>query len=98
MYKNRNAEVRPAKEGRPQDEKKEGTDNVTTATAGHPEKDKEKVEKRRALGRGLESLLPGPRVIRPPATHSGQDTADAVPSSRATTGAEARGQAGLTRP
>src|ERR1039457_4876244 len=25
--------------------------------------DKEKVEKRRALGRGLESLLPGPRVV-----------------------------------
>ena len=34
---------------------------MTTATAGHPEKDKEKVEKRRALGRGLESLLP--RVV-----------------------------------
>ena len=31
----------------------------TTARAG----DKEKVEKRRALGRGLESLLPGPRVV-----------------------------------
>ena len=27
------------------------------------EKDKEKVEKRRALGRGLESLLPGPRAV-----------------------------------
>ncbi len=27
------------------------------------DKDKEKVEKRRALGRGLESLLPGPRVV-----------------------------------
>ena len=27
--------------------------------------DKEKVEKRRALGRGLESLLPGPRVVAP---------------------------------
>ncbi len=27
------------------------------------EKDKDKVEKRRALGRGLESLLPGPRVV-----------------------------------
>src|SRR5579864_3169511 len=25
--------------------------------------DKEKIEKRRALGRGLESLLPGPRVV-----------------------------------
>jgi ParB family transcriptional regulator, chromosome partitioning protein len=29
------------------------------------EKDKDKIEKRRALGRGLESLLPGPRVVRP---------------------------------
>jgi len=31
------------------------------------EKKEEKVEKRRALGRGLESLLPGPRVVVPPA-------------------------------
>ncbi len=30
-----------------------------------PEKKEEKVEKRRALGRGLESLLPGPRVVAP---------------------------------
>ena len=29
------------------------------------EKKDEKVEKRRALGRGLESLLPGPRVVTP---------------------------------
>jgi ParB family transcriptional regulator, chromosome partitioning protein len=40
---------------------------MTTSTAanvvGQAEKDKEKVEKRRALGRGLESLLPGPRVV-----------------------------------
>jgi len=41
-------------------------------TAGHSA-EKEKLEKRRALGRGLESLLPGPRVVagttvRPPAT------------------------------
>ena len=35
-----------------------GAEKVTEA-AGH----KEKVEKRRALGRGLESLLPGPRVV-----------------------------------
>jgi ParB family transcriptional regulator, chromosome partitioning protein len=32
---------------------------MTTSTA----ENKEKVEKRRALGRGLESLLPGPRVV-----------------------------------
>jgi ParB family transcriptional regulator, chromosome partitioning protein len=42
---------------------------TTTAAAnlagqsGAGEKEKEKVEKRRALGRGLESLLPGPRVV-----------------------------------
>jgi ParB family chromosome partitioning protein len=35
---------------------------MTTSAAGRPG-DKEKVEKRRALGRGLESLLPGPRVV-----------------------------------
>jgi len=35
--------------------------------AGHGvEKKEEKVEKRRALGRGLESLLPGPRVVASP--------------------------------
>ncbi len=32
----------------------------------HAEKKDEKVEKRRALGRGLESLLPGPRVVVSP--------------------------------
>jgi ParB family chromosome partitioning protein len=49
----------------------EGKLMATTAAeaAGHPaEKEKEKVEKRRALGRGLESLLPGPRVVAGPAT------------------------------
>jgi len=35
---------------------------ANTAAAGNPV-EKEKVEKRRALGRGLESLLPGPRVV-----------------------------------
>jgi len=47
--------------------KKKKTMTMATAgnLAGHPEKDKEKVEKRRALGRGLESLLPGPRVVAP---------------------------------
>jgi ParB family transcriptional regulator, chromosome partitioning protein len=95
MYKNRNPKVlRPAKEGRPKDDKREGTSIVTTATAGNLEKDKEKVEKRRALGRGLESLLPGPRVVRPPVTNSGPDaTASAVPVSRGTTGGEAPGSA-----
>jgi ParB family transcriptional regulator, chromosome partitioning protein len=34
--------------------------------AGEKDKDKEKMEKRRALGRGLASLLPGPRVVTTP--------------------------------
>ncbi len=34
-------------------------------TAAAVEKKEEKAEKRRALGRGLESLLPGPRVVGP---------------------------------
>jgi ParB family transcriptional regulator, chromosome partitioning protein len=35
----------------------------TTGKAGEKEKDKEKTGIRRALGRGLESLLPGPRAV-----------------------------------
>ncbi|HTT24237.1 MAG TPA: ParB/RepB/Spo0J family partition protein [Candidatus Sulfotelmatobacter sp.] len=41
------------------------TTNTAAHVARHGEKDKEKVEKRRALGRGLASLLPGPRVLNP---------------------------------
>src|SRR5579862_3095026 len=51
---------------------------MTTAAAGSMaghgtekghggDKEKEKLEKRRALGRGLASLLPGPRPVAPPA-------------------------------
>jgi ParB family chromosome partitioning protein len=45
-----------------------GENRMTNTAVEHlagrvPDKDKEKVEKRRALGRGLESLLPGPRVV-----------------------------------
>ncbi|MGA8858575.1 MAG: ParB/RepB/Spo0J family partition protein [Candidatus Sulfotelmatobacter sp.] len=42
------------------------TTSAAENLAGHPaiEKKEEKVEKRRALGRGLESLLPGPRVVK----------------------------------
>jgi len=50
---------------------------MTTATAGNVEK--EKVEKRRALGRGLESLLPGPRVVVSPAV--AQPAKDAAPAA-----------------
>jgi ParB family transcriptional regulator, chromosome partitioning protein len=38
---------------------------TTTAAGNLAGREKDKVEKRRALGRGLESLLPGPRVVRP---------------------------------
>src|ERR1700722_9986146 len=45
------------------------------------QKKEEKVEKRRALGRGLESLLPGPRVVAPGpegrGALAGQDSGDA---------------------
>jgi len=37
--------------------------NTAAAEKMAGDKEKEKVEKRRALGRGLESLLPGPRVV-----------------------------------
>jgi len=45
------------------------TTTAAERVAGQPgaEKKEEKVEKRRALGRGLESLLPGPRVVQPSA-------------------------------
>lgn len=45
------------------------------------EKKDEKVEKRRALGRGLESLLPGPRVVRPSVEPPAAGSAKAGPSS-----------------
>lgn len=77
------------------------TSNVATADKGDgkagPEKVNEKVaEKRRALGRGLESLLPGPRVVSAPpapaaavepasrnARDVGQPVPDSVPAVRA---------------
>ena len=40
--------------------------------------EKEKVEKRRALGRGLESLLPGPRVVAGTAARTGASPAAGV--------------------
>ena len=44
------------------------------------EKKEEKVEKRRALGRGLESLLPGPRVVAPSTEYRVASTESRVPS------------------
>jgi len=46
------------------------------------EKKDEKVEKRRALGRGLESLLPGPRVVRPSVEPSATSGGKAEPAPR----------------
>jgi ParB family transcriptional regulator, chromosome partitioning protein len=59
---------------------------TTTAAenlAGRPvtEKKDEKVEKRRALGRGLESLLPGPRVVAPSAESRVASPESRVPST-----------------
>src|SRR5260370_34189502 len=51
---------------------------VAAETAGHAA-EKEKVEKRRAVGRGLESLLPGPRVV-PGAAGAGVAPRQGVPS------------------
>jgi ParB family chromosome partitioning protein len=63
---------------------------TTTAAV---EKDKDKVEKRRALGRGLESLLPGPRVVAP--VRDGGDASVAGDVPAAAEGAELRsGQPG----
>jgi ParB family transcriptional regulator, chromosome partitioning protein len=44
------------------------------------EKKDEKVEKRRALGRGLESLLPGPRVVAPTGAAAVKDSGDGAES------------------
>lgn len=69
---------------------------MTTSTAGHlaEHAEKDKVEKRRALGRGLESLLPKPRVVAGTAVAPGQGGGavggqQISPDARATTGAEA---------
>src|ERR1017187_6129608 len=53
---------------------------TTSAAENTAGRDKEKVEKRRALGRGLESLLPGPRVVPgAPAQSSGAGGKQQVP-------------------
>jgi ParB family transcriptional regulator, chromosome partitioning protein len=56
---------------------------TTSSAAGNlagraGDKDKEKVEKRRALGRGLASLLPGPRAVAP-GQSSGADGKQQIP-------------------
>ncbi|MGC1448537.1 MAG: ParB/RepB/Spo0J family partition protein [Candidatus Sulfotelmatobacter sp.] len=53
------------------------THTVAAENAGRAG-EKEKVEKRRALGRGLESLLPGPRVVAGTAARAGAPPAAGV--------------------
>lgn len=56
---------------------------MTTATAQNKAEhstDKEKAEKRRALGRGLESLLPRPKVVTVPVGGAGQETTVSAPA------------------
>ena len=55
------------------------------------EKDKDKVEKRRALGRGLESLLPGPRVVSSSVAEGAKDGVGAVAALRDGGGAGGQG-------
>jgi ParB family transcriptional regulator, chromosome partitioning protein len=55
------------------------------------EKDKDKVEKRRALGRGLESLLPGPRVVSSSFAEGAKDGVGAVAPLRDGGGAGGQG-------
>lgn len=52
---------------------------VEKAAGQVAEKDKDKVEKRRALGRGLESLLPGPRVVSSSFAEGAKDGVGAAP-------------------
>src|SRR5882762_3160943 len=46
----------------------QSTSNVAAEKSGPAKLSEKLAEKRRALGRGLESLLPGPRVVPPPAS------------------------------
>jgi ParB family transcriptional regulator, chromosome partitioning protein len=77
---------------------------MTTATAGNlagqaGEKDKEKMEKRRALGRGLASLLPGPRVVSPPVAPPASSTAPSPSTAPTPSTARVAGTAlGATAP
>jgi ParB family chromosome partitioning protein len=74
---------------------------MTTSAEKVPvvEKKEEKVEKRRALGRGLASLLPGPRVVKSteysvPSTEPTAPTAGAMPFSASGAGAHAEDRDG----
>jgi ParB family chromosome partitioning protein len=78
------------------------TTSAAEKVAGRPveKKKEEKVEKRRALGRGLASLLPGPRVVaEQPSAVSHQPSAIGAPSGAAdvTLGGKASGESKIPR-
>src|ERR1700674_639835 len=60
----------------------QSTSNVAAEKTGPAKLSEKLAEKRRALGRGLESLLPGPRVVPAPASPT-------LPQSTRTDGAPA---------
>src|SRR5947209_4208888 len=69
---------------------------MTTTAAGNladkdkdREKEKEKPGMRRALGRGLASLLPGPRVVTPAAAAASAPSPAAAPTAAAPVAAPA---------
>jgi ParB family chromosome partitioning protein len=69
---------------------------MTTSAAGNVAGragEKDKVEKRRALGRGLASLLPGPRVVAP-GQNSGADGKQQIPFDSASPSGSAALRAG----
>jgi ParB family transcriptional regulator, chromosome partitioning protein len=73
---------------------------MTTATAQNKAEhstEKDKAEKRRALGRGLESLLPRPKVVTVPAGGLGQH-GSASPESQSASEAHLPGQSGAAVP
>jgi ParB family chromosome partitioning protein len=73
------------------------TTSAAENLAGHGvEKKEEKVEKRRALGRGLESLLPGPRVVVP-STEARVAAAEGGGSEASTAGSDGVGEQQVPR-
>ena len=59
------------------------TSNAVTVDKTIPKAGEKLAEKRRALGRGLESLLPGPRVVPAASTLSQNARTDGAPDSSA---------------
>ena len=84
----------------PQDDNSRGllmTTGAAENTAGRAG-DKEKVEKRRALGRGLESLLPGPRAVIGTARPAGAPTSTRGDATAAAGELRSAGRPGAAAP